>query len=191
MPRTARSIADHEIYHVLNRGNGGAGVFHTERDYVEFVRLLEDAKSSFPVQLLGYCIMPNHFHLILRPEAADALGYFMHWLMTTHVRRHHVRRNTAGHVWQGRYKSFRIDGDAHFLMVLRYVERNPVRAGLAHSARAWRWSSHRERLGLERTTLVDPVPMDLPTPWGTYVDEPLHGGELRKIRRSIQRQTPY
>ena len=191
MPRTARSIVGQEIYHVLNRGNGRATVFREDADYVQFIHLLRHGKSDYPISLYGYCLMPNHFHLILRPDDADAMGCFMQWLLTTHVRRHHQRLQTSGHVWQGRYKSFRIEGDAHLLMVMRYVERNPVRAGLATSARHWRWSSHRERLGLDLASLVDPAPIDLPRRWGAYVDRPLLEGDLDRIRRSIRRQFPY
>lgn len=191
MPRTARSIVSQEIYHVLNRGNGRTTIFHQDADYVQFLHLLRRAKSDWPISLFGYCLMPNHFHLILRPDNSDAVGCFMHWLLTTHVRRHHQHLRTSGRVWQGRYKSFQIEGDAHLLMVMRYVERNPVRAGLATSAKRWRWSSHREHLGLAISSLVDPAPIELPRGWAEYVDQPLREGDLDRIRRSIRRQYPY
>jgi len=191
MPRTARSVVSDEIYHVLNRGNGRAKVFHGEADYSQFQRLLHRAKSEHPIQILGYCIMPNHFHFVLRPRTTKALSRFMHWLTTTHVRRHHQRKRTCGHVWQGRYKSFRIESDAHLLMVLRYVERNPTRAGLVETARDWSWSSHRVRVGLDRSTLLDPIPIVLPEPWTEYVDTPLDDVDLTKIRQSVRRNLPY
>ncbi len=191
MPRTARCLVGNEVYHVLNRGNGRQTVFAADPDYAEFLRLLRHAKDEYPVALFGYCVMPNHFHLVVRPESGDALSRFMQWLLTTHVRRHHRRRKTSGHVWQGRYKSFLIQEDAHLLMVMRYVERNPVRAELAESAKDWLWSSHCETLGIRGGGLLDDLPIELPDAWESYVDEPLDAPDLGRIRQSVERQLPY
>ncbi len=188
MPRAARNLVDNEIYHVLNRGNGKQTVFESEADYAQFIRLLRHAKAEHPVSIFGYCLMPNHFHLIVRPTQADMLSFFMRWLLTSHVRRHHQRKGTTGHLWQGRYKSFRIRDDGHLLMVMRYVERNPVRAALVERATDWAWSSHRERLGFQSNTLLDCTPIGLPEPWEDYVDIPLGEGELDRIRFAIRSQ---
>jgi len=188
MPRTARGLVDNEVYHVLNRGNARQVVFAGNADYAEFIKLLRLAKAQYPVSMLAYCVMPNHFHLIVRASQADMLSQFMRWLSTSHVRRHHQRKGTCGHVWQGRYKSFRIKADGHLLMVMRYVERNPVRAGLVEHAVDWPWSSHQEALGVQRSALLDRPPIDRPEPWGDYVDSPLNGGDLDRIRFLIQCQ---
>jgi len=190
MPRVARSLVDNEIYHVLNRGNARQVVFSGDTDYIQFIKLLRLAKAQYPVSILGYCLMPNHFHLIVRPSQADMLSHFMRWLMTSHVRRHHQRKSTSGHVWQGRYRSFRIKADEHLLMVMRYVERNPVRASLVEYAVDWPWSSHREALGVQESRLLDKPPIDLPDAWGTYVNSPLDGGDLDRIRFLIRCQAP-
>lgn len=129
------------FYHVLNRGNAQARVFHDDADYRNFLGLMAKAGEKMPMRHLAYCLMPNHFHLVVRPEADGDLGRWMQWLLTTHVRRHHRRYGTSGHVWQGRFKSFVIQDDEHLLTALRYVERNPLRARLVERAEDWSWSS--------------------------------------------------
>jgi len=191
MPRIVRGIGDNIVYHVINRGNGRQEVFYKEQDYEAFMRLLKEAKERYPVKIFGYCLMPNHFHMVVNPERGEELSRWMQWLMTSHVRRHHRHYESSGHVWQGRFKSFMIQEDSHLLMALRYVEGNPVRAGLVSSAKDWRWSSHRERVEKRSNMLLDEVPIDLPEAWNRYVDEPFTGKEIEKIRQSVNRQSPY
>src|SRR5262245_54868557 len=143
MPRIARGLSQGGVAHVLSRGNGRATVFHSSQDYDDFVGLLDEARARHPVELFAFCIMPNHFHLVVRTERSTELSAFMQWWLTAHVRRYHRRRATDGHVWQGRFKSFPIQEDGHLLTVLRYVLLNPCRAGLVRLAPEWRWSSLR------------------------------------------------
>ena len=114
-----------------------AEVFHKEGDYAAFVDLLAAANERLPMRILGYVLMPNHFHLVLWPHAAGDLSRWMQWLLTSHVRRYHRHYHSSGHVWQGRFKAFPIEQDEHLLTVLRYVERNPLRAGLVERAEDW------------------------------------------------------
>jgi putative transposase len=185
MPRIPRGQLAGHAYHILNRGNGGAIVFHKEADYAAFLALLPIAKTKFPVRVFGFCLMPNHFHLVLQPANADALSPFMQWWMTSHVRRYHRHYHSSGHVWQGRFKSFPIQQDEHFLTVLRYVVRNPVRAQLVASATQWSWSS------LHHPTLVDPSPVPLPDEWLRWIDTPLFEHELTTLRTCLTRQSPF
>ncbi len=117
MPRIPRGLIDGFIYHVINRGNGRQEVFHKEQDYEAFINLMEEAKGRHPVKILAYCLIPNHFHMVLKPEKAEELSKFMQWSMTSHVRRYHRHYGTTGHVWQGRFKSFIIREDNHLLTV--------------------------------------------------------------------------
>jgi putative transposase len=135
--------------------------------------------------------MPNHFHLLLRPERASNLSRFMQWLMTSHVRRYHSNNRTCGHVWQGRYKSFIVEEDVHLLAVVRYIEGNPVRATLVQSAREWRWSSHGERLHGCSGNLVDDLPLGLPLDWTEYVNAPMTDAEITRMRQSMCRGAPF
>jgi putative transposase len=191
MPRIPRGLFDGLVYHVLNRGNGKQRVFHSDKDYEAFVSLMKEAKERYSLKLLAYCLMPNHFHIVLMPTQSEDLSRWMQWLMTSHVRRYHRYHGTSGHVWQGRFKSFIIQDDIHLLMVLRYVEGNPVRAGLVKSANDWHWSSHGEVAGTRSKLLVDEVSLELPDDWCSYVDESLTEKELEKFHQSVNRQSPY
>ncbi len=134
MPRTARASVGGVCYHVINRGNGRAKVFHQPEDFEAFVALVAKAATRVPVRVIAYCLMPNHFHMVLWPRHDGDLSRFMQWLLTAHVRRYHRHYHGSGHVWQGRFKAFPIQQDAHLLTVLRYVERNALRAGLVKRA---------------------------------------------------------
>lgn len=160
-------------------------VFHKAGDYRAFLDLLTAAKSKFPIQVFGVCLMPNHFHLIVQPATEAALSPFMQWWMTSHVRRYHQHYRSHGHVWQGRFKSFPIQDDGHLLTALRYVLRNPVRAGLVEHAIDWAWSS------LRFPSLSDPLPVDTPPEWVQWIDQPLFEHELVTLRTCVNRQQPF
>jgi putative transposase len=106
-----------------------------------FERVLAAGLERYPVDLLTYCPMPNHWHLVVRPRTDMALGRLMGWIGVTHVRRHqeHYHCPGAGHLYQGRYKNFPVAEDHYFLTFCRYVEANPVRAKLVERAEQWRW----------------------------------------------------
>jgi len=191
MPRITRGLADGFIYHVLNRGNGKQDVFHKDQDYKSFVKLMKESKNLYSIKIFAYCLMPNHFHMVMMPVQAKELSKCMQWLMTSHVRRYHKHYKSSGHVWQGRFKSFVIQEDAHLLTVLRYVEGNPVRAGLLKSAKDWIWSSHKESISESPRLLLDKIPIELPDDWNAYVDASLEVNELKKLSESINRGSPY
>ncbi len=185
MPRIPRGQIVGHAYHVLNRGNARATIFHKDGDYRVFLDLLAAARTKFPVKVFGFCVMPNHFHLVVQPATADALSPFMQWWLTSHVRRHHRHYGSSGHVWQGRFKSFPIQQDEHLFTVLRYVLRNPVRAGLVKRAQEWPWSS------FQHPSLVDPWPVPTLPSWKHWIDEPLGVHELNALRTCVSRQAPY
>ena len=185
MPRIPRGQIGGHAYHVLNRGNGGATVFHKDADYTAFLDLLAAAKKKFPVKVFGLCLMPNHFHLVVQPATEATLSPFMQWWMTSHVRRYHQHYRSTGHVWQGRYKSFPIQQDGHLLTAIRYVLRNPVRAGLVEHAMDWPWTS------LRFPHLSDPLPIEIPAGWTEWIDQPLFDHELVTLRMCVNRQQPF
>jgi putative transposase len=191
MPRTARAALGNWCYHVLNRGNARAEVFHKDADYAAFVALFEPACERLKMRLLAYCLMPNHFHLVLRPYEDGDLGRWMQWLMTSHVRRYHRHYGGSGHVWQGRFKAFPIQEDEHLLTVLRYVERNPLRAKLVRRAEQWTWSSLRLRQPDADPSILVPSPVPLPSNWPAHVQEPQTEAELAALRSSIHRGKPF
>ena len=128
MPRRPRIATGGLVYHVLNRRVGRLPLFETDRDYAAFERVLEAAIARTGIRLLAYCVMPNHWHLLLWPRGDDALSETLRWLTVTHTQRWHAAHRTAGtgSLYQGRFKSFPVQTDAHFLTVARYVERNAL-----------------------------------------------------------------
>ena len=193
MPRIARGLKDGFVYHVLNRGNGKQKVFHKNQDYKAFIALMIEAKKRYDIKILAYCLMPNHFHIVVMPSQAEDLSKWMQWLMTSHVRRYHHHYGTSGHVWQGRFKSFIVQEDNYLITLLRYVEANPVRAGMVNSAIDWKWSSYfyRERKNDIFFSLIDSSYIKLPENWNEYVNRFLGEEDENKILQSIQRQSPY
>ena len=175
MPRTARAIEAGLIYHVLNRGNGRLRLFHKAEDYQAFERILAEGLERYPVELLTYCVMPNHWHLVVRPQANDALGRWLGWVGVTHVRRHHehYHRRGGGHLYQGRFKSFPVSGDEHFLTLCRYVEANPRRAGLVARAEQWPWSGLWRREGRLSELPLAGWPVRRPSGWVARVNRGL------------------
>jgi len=152
---------------VINRGNARAEVFHKEEDLGAFVRIMGEAGIRVPMRVVAYCLMTNHFHFVLWPRADGDLSRWMHWLLTTHVRRYLGHYRHSGHVWQGRFKAFPIQQDEHLLTVVRYVERNPLRAGIVERAQDWRWSSLRP--DAEGPSL-DPGPTPRGADWLEFVN---------------------
>jgi putative transposase len=194
MPRSARASVGGICYHVLNRGNARSTVFFKDGDYAAFLKALGHAHEELPMRVLAWCLMPNHFHLALWPERDGELGRFMHWLCNAHVRRYHRHYHSSGHLWQGRFKAFPIEQDEHLLTVLRYIERNPVRADLVERAEQWPWSSlpwWAGRYGPEPPPYLHAGPVPRPRDWVAWVNEPLTAAELAAVRQSVQRGAPY
>jgi putative transposase len=197
MPRTARKAPGGVVFHVINRGVGRRCIFDKDEDFSAFERVMVHALTAHPVRLLGYCMMPNHFHLLLWPDEDGQMGRFMHRLSMTHTRRwqEHYHRVGEGHLYQGRFKSFPVQDDRHFLIVARYVERNALRAGLVMRAEHWRWSSlwrraHPAADAKQAVTLSDwPVPR--PTDWVQWVNEPQTQAQVERLRHCIAKGRPF
>jgi putative transposase len=189
MPRNPRASLGGYCYPALNRGNGRRTVFFKDGDFAAFVKLLRQAGERSPVRLLAWCLMPNHFHLALWPPGDGDLSDYMRWLLTAHVRRYHQHYHSSGHVYQGRFRSFPIQDDDHLLTVLRYIERNPVRAGLVGRAQDWPWSS--AALARASSPALDPGPVPRPVGWLDYVNAPQSEAEVAAVRECIRRRCPY
>ncbi|MBT8102975.1 MAG: transposase [Gammaproteobacteria bacterium] len=191
MPRTARAMVGGICYHVINRGNARATVYHEPRDYDAFLTLMTLACERIPMRILAYCLMPNHFHLVLWSYCDGDISRWMHWLLTAHTKRHHRIRRSSGRVWQGRFKAFPIQQDRHLLTVMRYVERNSLRAGLVQSATDWEWSS----LSPSRVARVGPPltesPVTKPNDWPDFVGKPHSQQEIDALRRCSAKNAPY
>jgi putative transposase len=191
MPRPPRLIFADQCYHILNRANRRAEIFHEAGDYAAFIALMARAQERVDLPILAACLMPNHVHLVVRPAADGDIPNWMRWLFTTHVRHYHEKYGTSGRLWQGRYKSFLIQDDHYLLTVLRYVERNAQRAKLVSRAEQWRWSSLNWRVARNAPLALSEPPLALPRYWVDFVNQPQTAAEIESIRTSVNRQRPF
>ena len=199
MPRPLRPIADGLIYHVINRGNNRQEVFQKPGDYHAFLKALADIKEHKPFELYGYCLLSNHFHLLMKPTGAS-ISRILQSLLVTHTQRYHKHHRSGGHVWQGRFKSPVVQNDEHLLAVLRYIEANPLRARLVKRAEDYRWSSYRVHGCGEANELVDrlvtyeelsPYAQVRQRKWAEKVHLPMDERTKLAIRRSVETGLPY
>jgi putative transposase len=182
------------VYHVLNRANARLPIFDATADFEAFEQILAEGVERFDMRLLSFCLMPNHWHLLLWPREDGDLSRFMAWITLTHTQRWHAQRGSAGtgHVYQGRFKSFPVQEDEHFYIAGRYVERNALRAKLAPRAEAWRHGSLWRRVHGDRDSrkMLAAWPVPRPRRWVEWVNEPQTEAELAAVRRSILRGSP-
>ena len=195
MPRSNRVDIGGEIYHVINRANARMQIFNTANDYALFEKVLAEAQTRTGVRIYSYCIMPNHWHLIVSPKDDGDLSKFVGWLTMTHTQRWHVAHKTigSGHLYQGRYKSFLVQSNEYFLQLCRYVERNPVRAKLVTRAERWQWSSlwRREAGSIEQNKLLTPWVLDIPKDYLDWVNEKEPEEALSTVRYSVNKGKPF
>ena len=195
MGRPKRAADGGLIYHVLNRANARMTIFENSEDYAAFERVLQEAVDRTETRLLAYCVMPNHWHLVVWPWEDGELSRFTGWLTLTHTQRWHAHRQStgSGHVYQGRFKSFPVQDDDHFYTVCRYVERNSLRAKLVQRAEDWRWGSLRRwKHGTPKEkSLLSAWPLARRPGWIEHVNSPHTEAELAALRRSVQRGCPF
>ena len=195
MPRGPRYAPGDMIFHVLNRANKRAPIFENDQDFQSFVAVVRESLLLIPMRILGYCLLPNHWHFVLWPEHDNELSEFMHHVTTTHVRRWHRYRGSdgEGHVYQGPFKSFPVEGDEYFYNVCRYVERNAVRANLVDCAGNWKWGSvwARQHQRNPSSLPLSDWPLLYPSDWIDWVNRPLTEAELTSLRVCSRRGRPY
>jgi putative transposase len=195
MPRRARVTPGGLVYHVLNRTVAGLPLFRKEADYEAFERIMIEAHERYPLRILAWCLMRNHWHFMVWPrEESDVTAYFR-WLAHTHAMRWHVAHGTvgSGHIYQGRFKSFPIQEDEHFLLACRYVERNALTAHVVKRAEDWRWGSlWARRSGNEQLkSMLSEWPVERPRNWTALVNEPMTEKEVEAVQICIVRNRPY
>jgi len=163
MPRRIRATAGGLVYHVLNRGVGRMRLFRKAADFAAMEQVLEEAVQRTRTRLLAYCLMSNHWHLLLWPREDGELSEVMRWLTVTHTRRWHANR---------------------------HVEGNPLRAGMVEHAADWQWCSLWRRCQGDAAILSD-WPIPVPSRWSQFVEQPQTEAELEAIRRSVARGRPF
>jgi putative transposase len=193
MARRSRCSDAGYVYHVLNRAVGRATIFEKAADYSAFEKILGQAWERLGMGVLSFTLMPNHWHLVVKPLTDGVLSTYLQWLTVTHVRRWHAHHHSAGTgpIYQGRFKSFPVQEDGHFLTVCRYVERNAFRANLVERAELWRWSSLWHRQHQTQVPWVAEWPVERPAQWTEHVNAPQSESELAALRKCVVRGAPY
>jgi putative transposase len=183
---------------VLNRGVGRRTLFEKDNDYFALERIIDETLRTCPMRICAYCLMLNHWHFVLWPEHDGDLSAFMQQMTNTHVKRwkEHYHEIGYGHLYQGRFKSFPVQTDDHFYRVVRYVERNALRANLVSRAEEWRWSSLARRnrsddLSLLNRAICNEWPLPRPNDWLALVNEPQTEAELNALRKCVNRGCPF
>jgi putative transposase len=169
-------------------------MFRRDSDFEAFERVIVQALERHPIRILSYCLMSTHWHFVVWPEMDDQVTRFFRWLTHTHAMRWRVSHHTVGygHLYQGRFKSFPVESDGHLLALCRYVERNPVAAGMVERAEQWRWGSL--WIGMNgdarQKSMLAPWPVDRPSRWTQSVNRPLNAVELEMVETSLTRCSP-
>jgi len=195
MARQARVSRAGYVYHVMNRGAFRQELFCLDEDYLLFQELIFKCQERIPIRICGYCIMPNHWHLALWPTDDKQLSRYMHLLTSTHVQKikKYWKINSAGSIYQGRYKSCLVGDKQYYLNLVRYIESNPLRAKLCQRAEDWKWSSFSKRLLMNSKLAkeVFPSPYNLPKTWSDIVNEKQEESELVMLRKSVNKGSLY
>lgn len=186
-----RPSADHSgpTYHVVNRAVFGQLLYENFGEYLAYVRLMAHVLHPSPIELFAFCLMPNHVHLLLRTPTEADLSAFMQRLTMTHALRLRGWRGTRGRgaVYQGRFKASLVANETYFFRAVRYVERNPVRAGIVERAEDWMWSSASPTAILQGVRLAR-WPLPRPRNWQAYVNDVEPRADLDFMRLRVQRR---
>jgi putative transposase len=188
-----RIAPDGFIQHVVNRGDHRETILHKPQDFRAFLGLMSEATEHVPMRILSYCVMRNHFHLVLWPFAGKDLSAYMQWLMNAQIRIYlsHYPPASPGHIYQGRFKNSLVQSDVSLLNVMRYVEANPVAAGIVQRAEHYKWSSASTLVNAPGRPRLTDGPVAKPANWLEWVNSPAPEEELHRIRTSIRRGAPY
>ena len=155
MPRGARILIRDACYHILNRGNQKRNIFLEETDYTECLKIIRHYKRVFMFKVFGYCLMPNHIHLIIQPKEPHDLAEIMQRLTQVYTNWFNEKYKKCGHLWQGRFKNMVVIRDEYFINCISYIEANPVRAGIVNSPGEYNWSSYRGRVFGNKDSVLD------------------------------------
>jgi putative transposase len=191
MPRTARAVVAGIPYHITHRGNRGDKVFFRTTDYDRYLTWLDHYSRTKGLQVYAYCLMTNHIHVVCVPEEDDSLAGVFHALQMRYAQRVNRRRGWKGHLWQGRYFSSALD-ETYLLTAVRYVEQNPVRAGLVERAEDYEWSSAAPHCGARKDlVLSDALPLLREVgDWSKWLRGEEDSRAVDVLRRNTQKGIP-
>lgn len=194
MPRLARTVCARVPHHITQRGNRREEVFFTDDDRRAYLAWLKDYAEKYDVDIVAYCLMTNHIHLIAVPASEDGLEKVLKPLHMRYAQRVNRARHWKGHVWQGRYFSSALDED-YLWAAVRYVERNPVRAKIVRKAENYRWSSASAHCGLKADSLLTRKPswqrqFESIGDWSAWLAEGDEPQRLEILRRNVEKGLP-
>ena len=185
MARIARIVVPDCPHHVTQRGNRRQPTFFCDRDYRDYLELLAESCRRAGTAVWAYCLMPNHVHLVMVPDSEDGLRAALGEAHRRYTRRINLRHNWRGHLWQERFHSFPMD-EHHLLAAVRYIERNPLAAGLCERAEQWRWSSARAHIAGRDDVLVRTAPMlQLVDDWRAYLGQASSDREIGEMQHHL------
>jgi len=199
MPRCPRPFVSGLSHHVIQRGNNRSAMFRAPHDYRSFLELLGDASGRCHVDIHGYVLMTTHIHLIVTPSTASSLPRMMKRISEIYVRSFNRQYERTGTLCEGRYRGSLIQDEKYWLTCLRYIELNPVRAGLVPSPELYEWSSYRAHAFEREDSLLTPHPLflalgrtsaDRQHAWQSTCGAPIDDDALITIRRAIQSCRP-
>lgn len=202
MPRPLRIHLPNLVYHVLNRGNNRQVIFAEEKDYTHYLGILKRYKLKFNFKIFAYCIMTNHIHLLLKTSFQATISDIMKAITIAHTRYYHHTYQASGHIWQGRFKSPIVSDDEYLLTLMRYIEQNPLRAGMVKEPDQYPFSSCYANTRLPKDDLVDkednPVYVSLGATlqertrcYREFILRPLEDNRLELIRKSLGGQNHF
>ena len=197
MPRKSRVVVPDYPHHIIQRGHNRGVVFAGEEDYLYYLENLRVWKEGLGCKIYAYCLMTNHIHLIVDPgEQVESLALLMKRISGRQTRYVNKLEGRRGTLWEGRYKSSPIQSDEYLLVCCRYVELNPVRAGIVDSPDHYQWSSYRCKVGIEKPTWLDLDPCykrlgrtekECEAKYRQWIGESIPEGEWELIRQAVQR----
>lgn len=156
MPRKARGKSSTGVYHTIVRGVGQKDIFHDKEDRKRYLEILKNVKHTTPYTLLGYCLMTNHVHLLIK-EGQDAIGKVMGSIGISYAYWYNKKYQRVGHLFQDRYKSENVEDERYLLTVLRYIHQNPVQANMVKAIGDYPWSSYRAYIDNNKKTYPEPL----------------------------------
>ncbi len=159
MARLPRLVIPFQPHHIINRGVDRQPIFREEADYLAFLHWLGQAAKQFKVALHAYVLMGNHVHLLASPVDSEGLGKMMQWVGRFYVPWFNHKYQRTGTLFQGRFKASVVDSERWFMACSRYIEQNPVRAGMVAEPGAYRWSSYAHHVGLQNDPLITDHPL--------------------------------
>ncbi len=194
MPRVARIIEIGSPHHITQRGNYRQKIFEKKKDYYKYLRWLKEYSNEYGMKIISYCLMSNHVHFIAVPEKKSSFALALNLTHMRYAQYKNKEHNVCGHLWQGRFYSSILD-DEHLVNAVRYVERNPVRAGIVEKAWNYEWSSAKKRVNNETSDINlltnEFMEKSIKGKWMEYLDENDEEAYMKELRRRTLMGRPF